>query len=119
MNRSMLELTDVLNKEFDNLVKYCMISGEFDPEYYKKYDVKRGLRDSDGKGVLTGLTEISDVCAYTIVSGEKVPTDGILYYQGYDVKMFLRNAGERRYLFEEASYYAKRKGLGWRKMNEQ
>lgn len=104
MNRSMMELTDVLNKEFDNLVKYCMISGEFDPEYYKKYDVKRGLRDSDGKGVLTGLTEISDVCAYTIVSGEKVPTDGILYYQGYDVKMFLRNAGERRYLFEEASY---------------
>lgn len=102
MNRSMMELTDVLNKEFDNLVKYCMISGEFDPEYYKKYDVKRGLRDSDGKGVLTGLTEISDVCAYTIVSGEKVPTDGILYYQGYDVKMFLRNAGERRYLFEEA-----------------
>lgn len=104
MDRSMMELTDVLNKEFDNLVKYCMISGEFDPEYYKKYDVKRGLRDSDGKGVLTGLTEISDVCAYTIVSGEKVPTDGILYYQGYDVKMFLRNAGERRYLFEEASY---------------
>lgn len=104
MDRSMMELTDVLNKEFDNLVKYCMISGEFDPEYYKKYDVKRGLRDSDGKGVLTGLTEISDVCAYTIAGGEEVPIDGILYYQGYDVKMFLRNAGERRYLFEEASY---------------
>lgn len=104
MDRSMMELTDVLNKEFDNLVKYCMISGEFDPEYYKKYDVKRGLRDSDGKGVLTGLTEISDVCAYTIAGGEEVPIDGILYYQGYDVKMFLRNAGERCYLFEEASY---------------
>lgn len=39
---------------------------------------------------MTGLTEISDVCAYTIVCGEKVPTDGKLYYQGYDVKIFLR-----------------------------
>lgn len=72
MNYSMMELTDELNAEFDDLVKYCMISGEFNPDYYTQYDVKRGLRDKDGKGVLTGLTEISDVCAYdTDEKGEK------------------------------------------------
>ena len=45
------------------LVKYCMISGALDLNLYQEYDVKRGLRESDGKGVLTGLTEISDVVA--------------------------------------------------------
>lgn len=104
MNYSMMEMTDELNAEFDDLVKYCMISGEFDPEYYKKYDVKRGLRDSDGKGVLTGLTEISDVCAYDTVNGEKVPAEGKLYYQGYDVRDLLKNSENKRFLFEETTY---------------
>lgn len=104
MNYSMMEMTDELNAEFDDLVKYCMISGEFDPEYYKKYDVKRGLRDSDGKGVLTGLTEISDVCAYDIIDGEKVPSDGRLYYQGYNVRDILKNSEHKRFLFEETTY---------------
>jgi len=104
MNYSMMEMTDELNSEFDNLVKYCMISGEFNPEYYNTYDVKRGLRDKDGKGVLTGLTEISDVCAYDIVDGEKYPADGRLYYQGYDVSDLLRNSENKRYLFEETTY---------------
>ena len=60
-----------------------MISGAFDSEFYKQYDIKRGLRDKDGKGVLTGLTEISDVVSYEIKDGEKVPAEGNLYYQGY------------------------------------
>lgn len=104
MNYSMMEMTDELNSEFDNLVKYCMISGEFNPEFYSTYDVKRGLRDKDGKGVLTGLTEISDVCAYDTVNGEKIPVDGRLYYQGYDVRDLLRNNESRRFLFEETTY---------------
>ncbi|MGN0665346.1 MAG: citrate/2-methylcitrate synthase [Huintestinicola sp.] len=104
MNYSMMEMTDELNAQFDDLVKYCMISGEFDPEYYKKFDVKRGLRDSDGKGVLTGLTEISDVCAYDIVDGEKVPADGRLYYQGYNVRDLLTDSESKRFLFEETTY---------------
>ena len=104
MNYSMMEMTDELNAEFDDLVKYCMISGEFDPEFYKKYDVKRGLRDADGKGVLTGLTEISDVCAYDIVDGEKVPADGRLYYQGYNVCDLLKNSESKRFMFEETTY---------------
>lgn len=104
MNRSMMELTDALNKEFDSMVKYCMTSGEFDSELYSKYDVKRGLRDTNGKGVLTGLTEVSDVCAYSTEGDNKVPAPGKLYYQGYDVEEFLKDAGSRRYLFEEVTY---------------
>lgn len=104
MNRSMMEMTDALNREFDELVKYCMISGEFDSEFYKQYDVKRGLRDKDGKGVLTGLTEISDVVSYEIKDGEKVPVEGNLYYQGYNVYELLKNSDNQRYLFEEATY---------------
>ena len=71
----------MLNREFDELVKYCMISGEFDSEFFKKYDVKRGLRYKDGKGVLAGLTEISNVVSYEIKDGdlEKIRP----YFQGY------------------------------------
>ena len=56
-----------------------------DPALYAEYDVKRGLRDVNGKGVLVGLTEISDVCATKIVDGIAVPADGELYYRGYNV----------------------------------
>ena len=72
------------------LVKYCMISGALDLNLYQEYDVKRGLRESDGKGVLTGLTEISDVVAFNIEDGKKVPQDGQLYFQGYNI-MDLKN----------------------------
>ena len=83
---TMMSLGDVLNNKFDELVENCMQSGAIDLNLYQEYDVKRGLRDSTGKGVLTGLTEISDVSGYKIVQGVKEPADGELYYQGYDVK---------------------------------
>ncbi len=60
-NESMMALSEVLNEKFDELVGNCMRSGAIDLNLYQEYDVKRGLRDSNGKGVLTGLTEISDV----------------------------------------------------------
>lgn len=104
MNRSMMELTEALNLEFDNLVKYCMVSGAIDSGLYVKYDVKRGLRDSNGKGVLTGLTEVGDVKSFEEVDGEKVPIPGRLCYQGYDVEKMLRSSASRRYLFEETTY---------------
>lgn len=66
--------------------------------------MKRGLRDSTGKGVLTGLTEISDVSGYNIVEGVKEPADGKLYYRGYDVKQLVGNDLEKRYAFEETTY---------------
>ena len=59
---------DLLNGLLESLNK-----GTIDPSLYIEYDVKRGLRDSNGKGVLTGLTEISDVVSYDIIDGKKIP----------------------------------------------
>ncbi|HPF30238.1 MAG TPA: citrate/2-methylcitrate synthase, partial [Lachnospiraceae bacterium] len=101
---AMMELNDNRNVMFNELVKFCMVSGEIDQNLYTEYDVKRGLRDSNGKGVLTGLTEISDVVSYQVVDGVKVPSEGKLYYQGYDVENIISGIGERRYAFEEATY---------------
>jgi citrate synthase len=103
-SRSMMELSDALNGKFDELVKFCMTSGAIDQNLYVTYDVKRGLRDSDGKGVLTGLTEISDVSSYRVENGVKIPDDGSLYYQGYNVKDLIRGSENNRYAFEEVTY---------------
>lgn len=103
-NVSMMELSKELDEQFDRLVNDCMVSGAIDQELYTEYDVKRGLRDSNGKGVLTGLTEISDVCSYKSVHGRKMPADGELYFQGYNVEDLIRGFDSRRYGFEEITY---------------
>ncbi len=103
-SRAMMELDEELNAQFDDLVKYCMVSGAINQELYAEYDVKRGLRDSNGKGVLTGLTEIADVVSTKFVDGVKVPCDGKLYYQGYDVQELVKSYEKRRFAFEESTY---------------
>ena len=75
-----------------------------DPNLYVEYDVKRGLRDSAGKGVLTGLTEISDVTGYKLVNGRRIPADGELYYQGINVQDIVNGLKDRRFGFEETIY---------------
>lgn len=101
---SMMALSDKLNNSFDELVADCMKSGAIDLNLYQEYDVKRGLRDSNGSGVLTGLTEISDVKGFQIVDGVKEPAAGELYYQGYDVKNLVGTHLQKRYAFEETTY---------------
>lgn len=101
---SMMALTKALDDKFDELVENCMRSGVIDQNLYQEYDVKRGLRDSTGKGVLTGLTEISDVSGYQNVEGVKEPAEGKLYYQGYDVKDIVGTGIHKRYSFEKATY---------------
>ncbi len=76
-----------------------------EPELYAKYDVKRGLRDLNGKGVLTGLTDISTVLATKTVNGENVPCEGKLFYRGYDVTDLVNGfSKENRFGFEEITY---------------
>lgn len=91
--------------EIQRLVALCEKNNAIEKELYTKYEVKRGLRDLNGKGVLAGLTNISDVCAKKIVNGEEVPCAGNLYYRGYNIKDlvegFLR---EEHYGFEEIAY---------------
>ena len=76
-----------------------------DPEDYVRYDVKRGLRDLNGKGVLAGLTEISDIVAKQVVDGQELPCEGKLYYRGVDVEELVSGAlKENRFGFEETAY---------------
>ncbi|MFR6590517.1 MAG: citrate/2-methylcitrate synthase [Gallintestinimicrobium sp.] len=69
-----------------------------------QYDVKRGLRDLNGKGVLAGLTNISDVRATKIVNGEAVPAHGQLFYRGYNVESRARLQQDNRFDFDEVTY---------------
>ncbi len=95
------EITPDIVRLADKCAKHDLI----DSELYTKYDVKRGLRDLNGRGVLAGLTYISDVRAYKDVNGERVPDYGVLTYRGYDVKDLCAGfANGRKYGFEEATY---------------
>lgn len=72
------------------------------PADYKKYQVKRGLRNSDGTGVMAGLTRICSVEGYYIIDGEKVPKDGRLSYRGYDINDIVKSVvKDDRFGFEE------------------
>ncbi len=87
------------------LAELSRAAGEIDTELFTKYDVKRGLRDLNGKGVLAGLTNISDVRATKIVDGVSVPAHGELFYRGYNVRDLVRGfTGENRFGFEEITY---------------
>lgn len=80
-------------------------AGIIDTELFTKFDVKRGLRDVNGKGVLAGLTNISDVRANIIVDGEQIPTHGQLFYRGYNVKDLVEGlSAGGRFGFEEITY---------------
>ena len=96
-NQQMMELTTVEKSEFEQLVSECTRSGSIDSNLYIEYDVKRGLRDSNGNGVLTGLTEISDVCGCHSVNGRKIPVDGELYFQGYNVEDIIKGSSRDRF----------------------
>lgn len=76
-----------------------------DTELFTKYDVKRGLRDLNGKGVLAGLTNISDVRAKELVDGVEVPAHGRLFYRGYDINDLVNGfTRDDRFGFEEITY---------------
>ncbi|MBQ3104756.1 MAG: citrate/2-methylcitrate synthase [Lachnospiraceae bacterium] len=80
-------------------------AGVIDTELFTRYEVKRGLRDLNGKGVLAGLTNISDVRATKTVNGESVPDHGSLFYRGYNVKDLVAGfSGNDRFGFEEITY---------------
>ena len=90
---------------FEITPELCEENNAIEKELYGKYDVKRGLRDMNGKGVLAGLTTVSDVRAKKIVDGEEVPCAGSLYFRGYNIKDLVQGfLKEDRYGFEETAY---------------
>lgn len=87
------------------LADLCKTNTAIDPELYAKYDVKRGLRDISGKGVLTGLTEICEIISYSLVDNDYIPCEGKLYYRGVDVEQIIQGfMKENRFGFEEVVY---------------
>ena len=89
-----IELTDV-----------CVNNSTMDVNLYGQYDVKRGLRDVNGAGVLAGLTQISDVVSFKNIDGVKTPCEGELYYRGINIAELTRGfLSEERMGFEETAY---------------
>ena len=83
----------------------CVSGGRIEPQLYVEHKVNRGLRDLNGKGVLTGLTEISEIVSKKIVNGEEVPCKGKLYYRGYDIEDLVSGfMRDNRFGFEETVY---------------
>ena len=76
---------EIITPEVVEFAELCKKNGNINPELYTKYDVKRGLRDINGKGVLAGLTEVSEIVSAKTVDGQSVPCEGELYYRGYNV----------------------------------
>lgn len=81
-----------------------------DPRLYREYNVKRGLRDEDGRGVLTGLTRVAEIQSYHVITDAAdreyiTPADGVLYYRGIDSRELVTGSAKRgRFAFEEAAY---------------
>lgn len=91
--------------EILKLSQLCEETATINPALYSEYDVKRGLRDVNGKGVLVGLTQIADVCSTKIENGVAVPADGNLYYRGYNVKDIAKGIDDSSHFgFEESTY---------------
>ena len=87
------------------LAQVCEANGSIDKELYTKFDVKRGLRDLNGAGVLTGLTDICEIRQNKIVDGKAVPTDGKLFYRGINVEDIIQGCiKDGRFGFEETIY---------------
>ena len=91
--------------EIEALTTICEDHSKMDVSLYAKYDVKRGLRDINGKGVLAGLTQISNIVSSKEEDGKSVPCDGELYYRGINIEELTKGfLQEKRFGFEEATY---------------
>ena len=89
----------------DSLAQQCVENGDIDMALFAEYDVKKGLRDKNGVGVLAGLTKISAIESHDIIDGKKVPCDGRLYYRGYNILDLVKGHGQQdNFRFEEITY---------------
>lgn len=101
-------MTVTKNELIQSIEKYstkCEMSGKVEKDLFTQYGVKRGLRDLNGKGVLTGITNISRIESSKLVNGESIPCKGELYYRGYRIEDLVdgfKNSG--RFGFEETAY---------------
>ena len=90
----------------DSMAEVLSVNDQIDSELYTKYNVKRGLRNANGTGVIVGLTKISNVVGYDLdEANNKIPVEGKLYYRGYSIEDLVRNClAENRFGYEETAY---------------
>ena len=94
-----------ITPEIKAMAQLCEKNSKIDPELFTKYEVKRGLRELNGKGVLTGLTEVSEILSYRIEDYEMIPCEGKLYYSGINVEHLVDGfMQDKRFGFEETVY---------------
>ena len=89
----------------------CIKNDSIPKELYAKYGVNRGLRDINGNGVLTGLTNISEIISSKIIDGEKVQCDGELWYRGYHIQNLINSLGEDEHKYADVRILIDRKGI--------
>lgn len=105
MNQKTADDYSSITPKIKELSQLCMDNSGIDKELYVKYHVYRGLRDLDGNGVLTGLTEISDIVSSKMQDGQKISCEGELYYRGISIQDIVKGfISEKRYGFEEVTY---------------
>ncbi len=89
----------------ERLAQVCLANSQINRDDYVRYNVKRGLRDLDGTGVLAGLTEISEIISSKTVNGAQQPCPGELYYRGYSIQQLTSGfLNDGRFGFEETAY---------------
>ncbi len=104
-NKSVPNEISEITSEITCLAALCYQNNSIDEELYRKYSVNRGLRDINGNGVLTGLTEISEIQAFNTTQGIQIPCEGKLFYRGYDIEKIVDGfIANKRFGFEETTY---------------
>lgn len=83
----------------------CEKNNAIGKKLYSEFGVKKGSQDEKGQGVLTGLTNISQVTSFWNVDGQKIPCEGELLYRGYDIRELVRAEKEKKFIFEEGAYF--------------
>ena len=88
----------------EKLADVAKVKSHINKDLYTKYNVKRGIRNNDGTGVLVGLTEVGEVMSYIVDDADRIPVEGKLFYQGYGVKDLVNGFfSEGRYGYEETA----------------
>lgn len=101
----MIQRIKKIDPEVEKLADLCAENTSIDPELYSQFNVKKGLRDINGKGVLAGLTNISTILSHKIVDGKEEPCEGVLQYRGINIKSIVNGyIDDDRFGFEEVTY---------------
>ena len=96
---------DEKEKLINKIADIAAVKSHINPDLYTKYNVKRGLRNNDGTGVLVGLTEVGEVMSYIVDDADRIPVEGKLFYQGYEISELVNGFfPQKRFGFEEIAF---------------